>query len=129
MQELRAAIQEMRPQRNEQADKIVQLTAQCSAANLSNIQWKKEGNKKQHEFLMNVVLQNRQARENYAAGNKALGAAYQAKLSEIQVQSTGIEIIGITESWCNNLIPDCSLQLPDYNLLRLDRSDIIIIII
>ena len=46
VQEMRAALGEMRRERKQQQEKIIQLTSQCTAVEKSEIQWKKEEKKK-----------------------------------------------------------------------------------
>ena len=88
IQEMRNTLNEIRQERQEQAEKINKLTVQCETAAKSEIAWKKEGNKKQHEILKSIVHQNNQARIHYALGKNSLGAAFQDSIDKIAANRT-----------------------------------------
>ena len=98
VQEMRSALGEMRQERKAQQEKIIKLTAMCTATTPSDIQWKKDGNKKQHEVLMAMGKLNKQARECYAAGDNAMGKALQDGIDKAIAERTKLLRIADTSA-------------------------------
>ena len=39
-----------------------------------------------------------------------------------QIEASGVDIFTLSETWLSSAIPDKTLELPGYNLCRLDRT-------
>ena len=73
MQEMRSLITEICSEKKQHQEEIMRLTAKLTASTSSDIQWKKEGNKKQFELIQRLRDQLLQAKALFASGNITKG--------------------------------------------------------
>ena len=73
MQEMRSLLTEIRSEKKHHQEEILRLTAKLTTNTGSDIQWKKEGNKKQFELIQRLLDQVLQAKVMFTTGNTSKG--------------------------------------------------------